>query len=65
MAARFTVKLGNDSRGNFTVLDRESENLLATIGCDDHYTDFVKGVTEERKQEIKNYLGAAQVDAWW
>lgn len=65
MAAGYSVKLGNDGRGNFTVLDRESEEILATIGCDDHYVDFVKRVTEERKQEIKAYLEAAQVDAWW
>ena len=65
MAGGFSVKLGNDGRGNFTVLDRESGRRLATIGCDDHYTVFEEGVTEERKQEIRAYLDAALVDAWW
>lgn len=65
MAARYSVKLGNDGRGNFTVVDWENKAILAIIGCDDHYTEFVKGVTEERKQEIKAYLEAALVDAWW
>lgn len=63
---KWTVKTGNDRRGNITIEDRATGQRLGTFDSDDGYFCVERGVnlSEERIHEIEEYQKVVGLTDW-